>query len=276
MIRVGVLGAKGRMGSLVCDTVQSADGLELAAAVDAGDALDPLTGCDVLVDFTSPAAVLANLRWCVAHGLNVVVGTSGFDGARLAEVGELLPQAPASSAPASSALADAAAASPAAAGRPAPADRGVRVLVVPNFSVGAVLMMRFAEQAARFFESVEIIELHHAGKVDAPSGTAARTAAMIGAARAAAGAGPGPDATTTEVAGARGAVVAGVHVHSVRLAGLVAHQEVLLGGHGETLTIRHDSLDRASFMPGVLVAVRNIAALPAGLTVGLESLLGLG
>jgi 4-hydroxy-tetrahydrodipicolinate reductase len=150
-----------------------------------------------------------------------------------------------------------------------------RVLVVPNFSVGAVLMMKFAEQAARFFESAEIIELHHAGKVDAPSGTSARTAAMIAAARSAAGLGPGPDATTIQMDGARGAVVDGVHVHAVRLAGLVAHQEVLLGGHGETLTIRHDSLDRASFMPGVLIAVRGIASLPPGLTVGLEGLLGL-
>jgi len=147
---------------------------------------------------------------------------------------------------------------------------------VPNFSVGAVLMMRFAEQAARFFESAEVIELHHPAKADAPSGTASRTASLIGAARAAAGLGPSPDATVSEVAGARGAALDGVRVHSVRLAGLVAHQEVLLGGHGEILTIRHDSLDRASFMPGVLLAVRGVASLPPGLTVGLEGLLGLG
>jgi len=146
--------------------------------------------------------------------------------------------------------------------------------VVPNFSVGAVLMMRFAEQAARFFASAEIIELHHAGKADAPSGTATRTAAMIAGARAAAGLGPSPDATVTEVAGARGAELGGVRVHSVRLAGLVAHQEVLLGGPGETLTIRHDSLDRVSFMPGVLLAIRGIGALPPGLTVGIEGMLG--
>jgi len=152
---------------------------------------------------------------------------------------------------------------------------GVRVLVVPNFSVGAVLMMRFAEQAARFFESAEVIELHHAAKVDAPSGTAARTAAMISAARGAAGLGAPPDATVSAADGARGAVLDGVHVHSVRLAGLLAHQEVLLGGHGEILTLRHDSLDRSSFMPGVLTAVRGLASLPAGLTVGLEHLLGL-
>ncbi len=255
MIKVGVLGAQGRMGSLVCQTVRSADDLELVAAVDVDDSRDALKGCDVVVDFTSPAAVLDNLRWCVQSGLSMVIGTSGFTGPRLAEAGRIMDPA-----------ADTAAGTEAT--RP-------RVLVVPNFSVGAVLMMKFAEQAARFFESAEIIELHHAGKVDAPSGTSARTAAMIAAARSAAGLGPGPDATTTQMDGARGAVVDGVHVHAVRLAGLVAHQEVLLGGHGETLTIRHDSLDRASFMPGVLIAVRGIVSLPPGLTVGLEGLLGL-
>jgi 4-hydroxy-tetrahydrodipicolinate reductase len=255
VINVGVLGAQGRMGSLVCQTVRSADDLELVAAVDVDDSRDALKGCDVVVDFTSPAAVLDNLRWCVRSGLSMVIGTSGFTGPRLAEAGRIMDPA-----------ADTAAGTEAT--RP-------RVLVVPNFSVGAVLMMKFAEQAARFFESAEIIELHHAGKVDAPSGTSARTAAMIAAARSAASLGPGPDATTTQMQGARGAVVDGVHVHAVRLAGLVAHQEVLLGGHGETLTIRHDSLDRASFMPGVLIAVRGIASLPRGLTVGLEGLLGL-
>jgi len=255
VIKVGVLGAKGRMGSLVGQTVRSAGDLELAAEVDIGDERDCLLGCDVIVDFTSPAGVLDNLRWCVGSGLTMVIGTSGFDGPRLAEATKIV-AAGATSADRSSGA------------QP-------RVLVVPNFSVGAVLMMKFAEQAARFFESAEIIELHHAGKVDAPSGTSARTAAMIAAARAAAGTGPGPDATTTQLEGARGAVVDGVHVHSIRLAGLVAHQEVLLGGHGETLTIRHDSLDRASFMPGVLIAVRGVASLPPGLTVGLEGLLGL-
>ncbi len=255
MIKVGVLGAQGRMGSLVCQTVRSAGDLELVAAVDVDDSRDALKECDAVVDFTSPAAVLDNLRWCVQSGLPMVIGTSGFSGPRLAEAGRIVDSAT-----------DAAAGAEAT--RP-------RVLVVPNFSVGAVLMMKLAEQAARFFESAEIIELHHAGKVDAPSGTSARTAAMIAAARSAAGLGPGPDATTTQMEGARGAVVDGVHVHAVRLAGLVAHQEVLLGGHGETLTIRHDSLDRASFMPGVLIAIRGIASLPPGLTVGLEGLLGL-
>ena len=246
MIKVGVLGAKGRMGSEVCRAVDEADGMEVAAAADIGDARDPLAECDVIVDFTHPGAVMENLRWCLAQGRNVVVGTTGFDEARLAMVTDWLGEAP-----------------------------SARALIVPNFSVGAVLMMRFAEQAARFFESAEIIELHHAAKADAPSGTAARTAALIGAARAAADLGPSPDATVSELAGARGAALDGVRVHSVRLAGLVAHQEVLLGGHGEVLTIRHDSLDRASFMPGVLLAVRGVASLPAGLTVGLEGMLGL-
>ncbi len=255
MIKVGVLGAKGRMGSLVCQTVKAAENLELAAAVDVGDARDALQGCDVVVDFTSPAAVMDNLRWCVGAGLAMVIGTSGFDGARLAAAADIVDSAAQTATEAQAAKA--------------------RVLVVPNFSIGAVLMMKFAEQAARFFESAEIIELHHAGKVDAPSGTSARTAAMIAAARSAAGVRPGPDATATQLEGARGAVVDGVHVHSVRLAGLVAHQEVLLGGYGETLTIRHDSLDRASFMPGVLIAVRGIGSLPPGLTVGLDGLLGL-
>jgi len=246
MIKVGVLGAKGRMGAEACASVDAADDMEVAAAVDVGDSRDPLAGCDVIVDFTHPGAVLDNLRWCLSRGRNVVVGTSGFTQARLASVADWLGGEP-----------------------------SARVLIVPNFSVGAVLMMRFAEQAARFFESAEVIELHHAAKADAPSGTAARTASQIAAARAAARLGPSPDATVSEAAGARGAVVDGVRVHSIRLAGLVAHQEVLFGGHSEILTIRHDSLDRSSFMPGVLLAVRGIASLPPGLTVGLESLLGL-
>jgi 4-hydroxy-tetrahydrodipicolinate reductase len=246
MIKVGVLGAKGRMGSQVRRTVESADDLELAAAVDMGDPLETLAGVDVVVDFTHPAAVMDNLRWCIGHGLAAVVGTSGFGDDRLAQVTNWLEAQP-----------------------------GGRALVVPNFSVGAVLMMRFAAMAAPFFESAEVIELHHAGKADAPSGTAGRTAAMISSARSAAGSGAMPDATAAAAQGARGAEVDGVHVHSVRLAGLVAHQEVLLGGHGEVLTIRHDSLDRASFMPGVLLAIRGIGSLPAGLTVGLDGLLGL-
>jgi 4-hydroxy-tetrahydrodipicolinate reductase len=246
MIKVGVLGAQGRMGREVCAAVQGVPDMEVAAQVDQGDARDALTGCDVVVDFTHPGVVMDNLRWCVDHGLNVVVGTSGFGDDRLAEVRSWTEKAPA-----------------------------VRVLIAPNFSVGAVLMMRFAAQAARFFDSAEIIELHHAAKIDAPSGTALRTAGLIGEARAKAGLGAPPDATRQEAPGARGATVDDIHVHSVRLAGLIAHQEVLFGGHGETLTIRHDSLDRASFMPGVLLAVRGVASLSAGLTVGIEPLLGL-
>jgi 4-hydroxy-tetrahydrodipicolinate reductase len=246
VVKVGVLGAKGRMGSEVCRMVEAAEGLDLAAAVDVGDDREPLAGCDVVVDFTHPGAVLDNLRWCLSRGLNVVVGTSGFDEERLTTVAGWLAE-----------------------------PLSARALIVPNFSIGAVLMMRFAETAARFFESAEVIELHHAAKADAPSGTATRTASLIAAARAAAELGPPPDATVSEVDGARGAVMDGVRVHSVRLAGLLAHQEVLLGGHGEVLTIRHDSMDRSSFMPGVLLAVRGVASLPPGLTVGLEGMLGL-
>jgi 4-hydroxy-tetrahydrodipicolinate reductase len=246
MTKVGVLGARGRMGREVVRTVHDAPDLEVAAEVDQGDALDALISCDVVVDFTHPGVVMSNLRWCVGHDLNVVIGTSGFGEDRLDEVRGWLPGHP-----------------------------DVRVLVVPNFSVGAILMMRFAAQAARFFPSAEVIELHHANKADAPSGTALRTASMIAAARDKAGLGLPPDATASARPGARGATVDDVHVHSVRVAGLVAHQEVLFGGIGETLTIRHDSLDRASFMPGVLRAVRELGSLPAGLTVGLEGLLGL-
>ena len=262
MIRVGVLGARGRMGGTVVQAVAGADDLTVAAQVDEGDPRDPLLSCDVVVDFTRPDVVLDNLRWCITHGLSAVVGTSGFGDERLAQVRDWLAAA--------------------SEGRPdtspeaRPDDHpDVRVLIVPNFSVGAVLMMRFAQQAARFFESTEVIELHHAAKADAPSGTALRTAAMIADARKDAGLGTPPDATTSELPGARGTVVDGIHVHSVRVAGLVAHQEVLLGGHGETLTIRHDSLDRASFMPGVLLAARRVGTLPPGLTVGLDALLDL-
>jgi 4-hydroxy-tetrahydrodipicolinate reductase len=234
------------MGREASATVEGAADTELFAQVDQGDSLDALIGSDVVVDFTHVAAVMGNLRWCVEHGLNVVVGTSGFSDERLAEVRSWTHQQP-----------------------------DARVLIAPNFSIGAILMMRFAAEAARFFDSAEIIELHHANKMDAPSGTALRTAGLIAEARTKAGLGAPPDATKEELAGARGATVDDIHVHSVRVAGLVAHQEVLFGGHGETLTIRHDSLDRASFMPGVLAAVRGIASLPPGLTVGLEPLLGL-
>ena len=244
-IRVGVLGAQGRMGSEVCRAVQAADDLELAARVDVGDDLSDLDGVDVAVDFTHPDAVMANLEHCIGRGISVVVGTTGFDDERLDRVRGWLADAP-----------------------------DVGAVIAANFGIAAVLMMQFAATAAPFFESVEIVELHHPGKADAPSGTARRTAELVAAARAEAKVAPAPDATTQSLDGARGADVSGVPVHAVRLAGLVAHQEVLLGGHGETLTIRHDSLDRASFMPGVLLAVRQVRSRP-GLTLGIEELLGL-
>ena len=245
MIKVGVLGASGKMGSAVCAAVDAADDLELAARVDVDDSLEALACADVAVDFTSPAAVMDNVDWCISAGVHAVVGTSGFTDDRLDSLRQRLGSTD-----------------------------GVGVLVVPNFSVGALLMMRFAAQAARFYESVEIVELHHPTKVDAPSGTARRTAELVAAARAEAGCGPVPDASVDVLPGARGVTIDGIAVHSVRLHGLVAHQEVLFGGVGETVTIRHDSLDRESFMPGVLAAVRAVPTLP-GLTIGLEKILGL-
>lgn len=245
MIKVGVLGARGKMGSQACTAIEAADDLELVARVDVGDDRDALAAADVAVDFTHPAAVMDNLAWCVEHAVSVVAGTSGFTPDKLHEIERALLAVP-----------------------------EVGVLVVPNFSVGAVLMMRFAAVAARYYESVEIIELHHPTKADAPSGTARRTAELIAAARTEAGAGDIPDATVDSLDGARGARVEGISVHSVRVRGLVAHQEVIFGGVGETLTIRHDSVDRESFMPGVLAAVRSMPG-RVGLTVGLDQVLGL-
>ncbi|MFG1604289.1 4-hydroxy-tetrahydrodipicolinate reductase [Actinoplanes sp. NPDC049265] len=242
-IHVGVLGSRGRMGLEVCKAVDAADDLELVAAIDDGDPRSAAAGAQVLVDFTTPDAVMDNLRWAIGQGIHMVVGTSGFGADRLDEVRGLLADRP-----------------------------GVGVLIAPNFGIGAVLMMQFAARAARYFDSVEIIEQHHPRKLDAPSGTATHTARLIAAARAEAGCAPMPDATKEELAGARGAEVDGVRVHAVRAAGLVAHQEVLFGTAGETLTVRHDSLDRASFMPGVLLAVRAVPGRP-GLTVGLDPLL---
>jgi 4-hydroxy-tetrahydrodipicolinate reductase len=244
-IKVGVLGARGRMGAEVVNSVNTAVDLELAAALDIGDSLDLLidAGVEVVVDFTHPDSVLANLEFLIAKGIHAVVGTTGFDQARLDQVEQLLA-----------------------------INQGVGVLIAPNFGLGAILMMKFAEQAASFFESVEIVELHHPNKVDAPSGTARRTAELIAKARTAVGLGDQPDATSTSLEGARGANVDGVHIHSVRLRGLVAHQEVLFGDQGETLTIRHDSFDRTGFMPGVLVGIRNVAKHP-GLTHGLDNFL---
>ena len=246
-IRVGVLGARGRVGTEVCKAVDAADDMELVAMVDAGDWMFNVAdaGAEVVVDFTHPDVVMDNVRFCVDQGIHAVVGTTGFTETRLAQIREWLAPKP---------------------------DLGV--LVAPNFAIGAILCMRFAAMAARFYESVEIIELHHPRKADAPSGTAARTASLIAAARAQTGMAASPDATSSALPGARGADVDGVRVHSVRLTGLVAHQEVLLGTAGETLTIRHDTLDRSSFMPGVLLGVRAVLHHP-GLTVGLEPLLDL-
>lgn len=245
--RVGVLGARGKVGSEVCRAVESAEDLELVASVDAGDDIAALVeaGAEAVVDFTHPDVVMDNLEFCVDHGIHAVVGTTGFDADRLATLERWLAGSPATG-----------------------------VLIAPNFSIGAVLMMRFAAEAARFYESVEIVELHHPDKADAPSGTARRTAELVAAARREAGLGAAPDATSTALEGARGADVDGVRVHGLRIRGMVAHQEVVLGGVGETLTIRHDSMDRASFTPGVLASLRAIADRP-GLTVGLEKLLDL-
>ncbi|MEO7061957.1 MAG: 4-hydroxy-tetrahydrodipicolinate reductase [Lapillicoccus sp.] len=249
--RVAVVGASGRMGSEVCAAVQSAVGLRLVGTYDVGDDLAELGGADVVVEFSVPDASPANVAHCLARGVHVVVGTTGWSAERLVVLQQQVAEAP-----------------------PSRGGTGVGVLIAPNFAIGAILMMTFAQQAARFYESVEVIELHHPEKVDAPSGTAVRTAHLVAAARAAAGLGDVPDATTTDPDGARGARVDGIPVHSVRLRGLVAHQEVLFGGEGEMLTIRQDSFDRSSFMPGVLAGVRGVADHP-GLTVGLEHYLGL-
>lgn len=241
MTTVAVLGAKGRMGSEVVRAVTAADDLTLGPSFDVGDTFD-FAGVDVAVDFTHPDAVMGNLQQCIEAGVHAVVGTTGFDAERLDTLRGWLEGS------------------------------SVGVLIAPNFGIAAVLMMQFSAAAAKYFESVEIIELHHANKADAPSGTARRTAELVAAARA--GMSAMPDATTQALDGARGALVDGVHVHAVRLPGLVAHQEVILAGGGESLTLRHDSYDRASFMPGVLLGVRGVAARP-GLTVGLEHLLDL-
>jgi 4-hydroxy-tetrahydrodipicolinate reductase len=233
------------MGTEVCRAINDSEDLDLVAMVDEGDWLFNVSdaGADVVVDFTTPEVVMDNLHWCIDQGINAVVGTSGFTPSRLDRVRSWVSHKP-----------------------------GLGVIVAPNFAIGAVLMMEFAARAARFFESVEIVEMHHPAKVDSPSGTALQTAQVVAEARAAAGMGPMPDATKDEMTGARGTEVAGVRVHSIRAAGLVAHQEVLLGTGGETLTVRHDSYDRKSFMPGVLLAVRSVLHRP-GLTVGLGALL---
>lgn len=246
-LRVAVIGAKGRIGSEAVRAVEAADDLELVAALGRGDSLDTLveTGAQVVVELTNPDSVMGNLDFCVRHGIHAVVGTTGWTDDRVAQLETSLAASP-----------------------------GTGVLIAPNFSIGAVLTMKFAQIAAPYFESVEVVELHHPNKADAPSGTAARTAQLIAEARREAGSAPQPDATTTALDGARGADVDGVPVHSVRLRGLLAHQEVLLGGEGETLTVRHDSLHHSSFMPGILLGVRRVVSTP-GLTFGLEHFLDL-
>lgn len=247
MLKVAVLGAKGRIGSAAVAAITAAPDMELVAALGRNDSLELLRehGAQVVVDLTVPDSTEANVHFAVQHGIHAVVGTTGWDAGRLATLSELLAQHPESG-----------------------------VLIAPNFALGSVLATRFATQAARYFDSVEIVELHHPRKVDAPSGTALRTAQLIAAARTAAGVPAAPDATETELDGARGASVDGIPVHSVRLAGLVAHQEVLFGSHGEALTIRHDSFNHESFMPGVLLGVRTVGTRP-GLTVGLDGYLDL-
>ncbi|MFF2010890.1 4-hydroxy-tetrahydrodipicolinate reductase [Streptomyces sp. NPDC058195] len=246
-LRVAVLGAGGRIGSEAVRAVEAADDMELVAALGRGDKLETLTesGAQVVVELTTPSSVMDNLAFCVRHGIHAVVGTTGWSDERLAQLNTWLAASPATG-----------------------------VLIAPNFSIGAVLTMKFAEQAARYFESVEVVELHHPNKADAPSGTATRTAQLIAGARRKAGLGDQPDATATALDGARGADVDGVPVHAVRLRGLLAHQEVLLGGEGETLTIRHDSLHHSSFMPGILLGTRRVVTTP-GLTFGLEHFLDL-
>ncbi|MFF4173966.1 4-hydroxy-tetrahydrodipicolinate reductase [Streptomyces sp. NPDC001744] len=247
-LRVAVLGAKGRIGSEAVRAVEAAEDMELVAALGRGDGLEALTeaGAQVVVELTTPDSVMENLDFCVRHGIHAVVGTTGWTEERLARLRTWLDASP-----------------------------GTGVLIAPNFSIGAVLTMRFAQLAAPYFESVEVVELHHPNKVDAPSGTATRTAQLIAEARSKAGRAPQPDATTTALDGARGADVDGVPVHAVRLRGLLAHQEVLLGGEGETLTVRHDSLHHSSFMPGILLGARRVTTAP-GLTFGLEHFLDLG
>ncbi|MCX6450977.1 MAG: 4-hydroxy-tetrahydrodipicolinate reductase [Actinobacteria bacterium] len=246
-IKVGVLGAKGRMGSEAVKAISAANDLEVVAQIDLGDSLDQLiaSGAQTIVDFTHPDAVMGNIEFAINNGINVVVGTTGFDEKKLNLIKGWLAANP-----------------------------KVGALIAPNFGLGAVLMMQFAAQASKYFESVEIVELHHPAKVDAPSGTAARTAELITQARRSVNKEVMPDATTSALDGARGAKIGDVPVHSLRLRGLVAHQEVILGDLGETLTIRHDSIDRTGFMPGVLLGVRKVGSTP-GLTFGLEHFMDL-
>ncbi|MFJ2868604.1 4-hydroxy-tetrahydrodipicolinate reductase [Kitasatospora sp. NPDC087314] len=246
-LRVAVIGANGRIGSEAVKAVEAAPDLDLVATLGRGSALEELTGAgvQVAVELTHPDSVMGNLDYCLHHGIHVVTGTTGWTDERLATVRGWLDRAP-----------------------------ELGLLIAPNFSIGAVLGMKFAQTAAKYFESVEVVELHHDRKADAPSGTATRTAQLIAAARAEAGRPPQQDPTTHSLPGARGADVDGVPVHAVRLRGLLAHQQVMFGDTGETLTIRHDSLHHSSFMPGILLGVRKVVETP-GLTLGLEHFLDL-
>lgn len=246
-IKVGVLGAQGRVGSSVVDGVNAADDLELVAALDRDDDLQALVdnGAEAVVDFTTPGVVMDNLEFCISHGIHCVVGTTGFDDDRLARVRQWLDASPATG-----------------------------VLIAPNFAISAVLAMSFAKQAAKFFDSAEVVEYHHPNKLDAPSGTAIHTAQGIADARREAGLPAMPDATEQQLDGSRGADVDGVKVHAVRMTGMVAHEDIIFGAQGQSLTIRQDSYDRTSFVPGVLVGLRDVAKHP-GLTVGLDGYLGI-
>ncbi|MEV8327384.1 4-hydroxy-tetrahydrodipicolinate reductase [Kitasatospora sp. NPDC059812] len=246
-LRVAVIGANGRIGSEAVKAVEAAPDLELVATLGRGSEPAELTeaGVQVAVELTHPDSVMGNLDYCLHHGIHVVTGTTGWTDERLATVRGWLDQAP-----------------------------ELGLLIAPNFSIGAVLGMKFAQTAAKYFESVEVVELHHDRKADAPSGTATRTAQLIAAARAEAGRPQQQDPTTHGLPGARGADVDGVPVHAVRLRGLLAHQQVMFGDTGETLTIRHDSLHHSSFMPGILLGVRKVVETP-GLTLGLEHFLDL-
>ena len=244
-MKIAVFGANGRMGTQICEAVAASRDLELVARIDQNHPRDEALQADVIIDFTHPEAVMDNLEWCIRNNLHVVVGTTGFTDERLTQVRSWLESS------------------------------SSHVIIAANFSIAAVLMMHFAEIAAPFFESVEIVELHHPRKADAPSGTAATTAKRVAGARTAAGCEAMPDATEISLPGARGAEVEGVHIHSVRLQGLFAHQEVIFGNPGEMLTIRDDSFDRASYLPGILTAARRIREVP-GLTIGIEALLGIG
>ena len=246
-MRVAVIGSAGKVGEQICIGIEQADDLELVARIDQDDSIDELVSAraEAIVDFTHPDAVMDTLEFCISNGIHCVVGTTGFTDERLQTVRGWLADNP-----------------------------SVGVLIAPNFAIGAVLMMHFSQLAAKYYETAEVIELHHPTKADAPSGTAGRTASLIAAARNEAGLGAMPDATSTGIVGARGADVDGVRVHSVRMRGMIAHQEVIFGAQGEVLTIRHDSMDRTSFVPGVLLGVRQVGEHP-GLTVGIEEYMGL-